>query len=212
MTLESMENTLFLDFILSLPGQPNQHPLTFVIDALDECGNSQTCPDVLKVLTNTAALALWLKIIITSRPEVNIKCFFTGLAGLSHSSYDLATNQKASDDLRTFAQTKFNLVALKWCLAMPWPTESDFHKVISHANGLFIFIKTLVLTLEKCVDPEETLKEALQGSAGTAQYCPLSKELIAKLTGVKPNLVETWVNALSSLLYQDKGANRAICV
>ena len=86
--------------------------------------------------------------------------------------------------------------------------------------------------LEKCADPEEALKETLQGSAGTGleslyglyssilklhsgidafwqmivviittQHCPLSKLPIAKLTGVKPNLVETWVNVLSSLLY-----------
>ena len=34
-------------------------------------------------------------------------------------------------------------------------------------NGLFIFIKTLVLALELYEDPEESLKEALQDSAGT---------------------------------------------
>src|SRR5258706_1594029 len=241
LTTESMEDTLFLDFILSLPGQPNEHPLAFVIDALDECGNNQSRPDVLKALTDAAALAPWLKIIITSRPEADIERFFNGLAGSSHSSYDLATDQKASDDLRTFARSQFGLVALTWCLPAPWPTESDFDKVISRANGLFIFIKTLVLALEKCDDAEETLKETLQGSAGagleslyglyssilkmhsgisgfwrvlvvitTAQYRPLSKESIAKLTGVKPNLVEKWVNALSSLLYRGEGENGAI--
>ena len=243
LTTESMEDTLFLNFIGSLPCQPNEQSLAFVIDALDECGNSRTRPDVLKVLTDAAALAPWLKIIITSRPEADIEHFFTGLASSSHSSYDLANDQKASDDLRTFARTEFDLVATKWCLPTPWPTASDFDKVISRANGLFIFVKTLVLALEKCADPEETLTEALQGSAGTgleslyglyssilkthsgiggfwrmivvittAQYRPLSKEPIAKLTGVKPNLVETWVNALSSLLYRDEGAHGAIRV
>ena len=243
LTTESMEDTLLLDFILSSPGQPNEHPLAFVIDALDECGNSQTRRDVLKALTDAATQAPWLKIIITSRPETDIERFFAGLAGSSHLSYDLAADQKASDDLRTFARSQFDLVASRWCLAMPWPTESDFNKIISRANGLFIFIKTLVRALEKSEDVEETLKEALQGSAGTgleslyglyssilkphsnisgfwrmivvittAQYCPLCKESITKLTGVKPNLVEMWVNALSSLLYRDEGANGAIRV
>ena len=145
--------------------------------------------------------------------------------------------------MRTFARTQFDLVATTWCLPSPWPTKSDFDKVITRANGLFIFIKTLVLALEKCDDAEDTLKEALQGSAGagleslyglyssilkthsstdgfwrvivvitTARYRPLSKESIAMLTGVKPNLVEKWVNALSSLLYRDEGANGAIRV
>ena len=184
-----------------------------------------------------------MEIADVSRPETNIKHFFHGLTSLSYSSYDLDTNQKASDDLRTFTQTQFALVASNWHLPMSWPKESDFNKVISCANGLFIFIKTLVLTLNKCEDAKETLKEALQGSADTGlealyklyssilkthssisgfwqmivvitttQYHPLNNELIAKLMGVKLNLVGKWVNALSSLLYQDKAANGAICV
>jgi hypothetical protein len=243
LTTESMTDTHFLDFILSMPGQPNEHSRAFVIDALDECGNNKSRQDILKALTDAAALAPWLKIIITSRPEVDIERFFHGLTGSSHSSYDLATDTKTSDDLRTFARSQFDLVASQWHLPMPWPEEPDFNKLISRANGLFIFIKTLILALEKCEDAEESLKEALQGSAGTgmeslyglyssilkthsniggfwrmiivittAQYRPLRKETIAKLTGVKPNLVEKWVDAVSSLLYRDEGANGAIRV
>jgi len=58
-------------------------------------------------------------------------------------------------------------VASVWHLDTPWPKESDFDRVISWANGLFIFIKTLVLALERYEDPEESLKEALQDSART---------------------------------------------
>ncbi len=243
LTAESMKDTLFLDFILSMPAQPNEHPLAFVIDALDECGNSKSRPDVLKALADAAALAPWLKIIITSRPEADIERFFDGLTGLSHSSYDLATDQKASDDLRTFARSQFESLASHWHLPTPWPEESDFNRVISRANGLFIFIKTLVLALEQCADPEECLKETLRGSAGTGleslyglyssilkahsnisgfwrmivaittvQYRPLCKEPLAKLTGVKPYLVETFVDSLGSLLYRGEGANGAIRV
>jgi WD40 repeat protein len=243
LTSESMKATHFLDFFLSLPGHPNGHSCAFVIDALDECGNYQSRQDVLKALTDATALAPWFKIIITSRPEADIERFFRGITGSSYSSYDLATDRKASDDLGTFARSQFDLVASNWGLPKSWPEESDFNRVISRANGLFIFIKTLVLALEKCEDAEESLKEALQGSAGTgleslyglyssilkahsnisgfwrmivvittAQYRPLCKEPIAKLTGVKPNLVGKWVNALSSLLYRDEGANGAVRV
>jgi len=243
LTTESMEETHFLDFIRSMPGQPNQHSLAFVIDALDECGNYQSRQDVLKALIDAAALAPWLKIIITSRPEADIERFFRGLTGSSHSSYNLTADQKAGDDLRTFARNQFALVASHWRIRTAWPEESDFNEIISRANGLFIFIKTLTLALEECGDAEESLKEALQGSAGTgleslyglyssilkahskiggfwrmivvittAQYRPLCEEPIAKLTGVKPNIVEKWVDALSSLLYRDEGANGAIRV
>jgi hypothetical protein len=49
----------------------------------------------------------------------------------------------------------------------PWPEEPLLNRVISQANGLFIFVKTLALALQKCGDPEETLKETLEGSAGS---------------------------------------------
>ncbi len=161
-----MKGSLFLDFIRSLPSHP-EHTLVFVIDALDECGDSKSRPRLLKVLTNAVAQASWLKIIITSRTEVDIHHFFDTLTQSSYLPYDLGTDRDASTDLRTFARSQFDLVATRWHLDTPWPEESDFNKVISRANGLFIYVKTLVLALERYEDPEESLKEALQDSAGT---------------------------------------------
>jgi len=166
LTPESLKGTLFLDFIRSLPRHP-KHTLVFVIDALDECGDAKSRPRLLRVLTNAAAQTSWLKIIITSRTEVDIQRFFGTLTQPSYLSYDLATDRDASDDLRTFAQSQFDSVAEVWHLDAPWPKESDFNGVISCAKGLFIYIKTLVLALERGEDPEESLKEALQDSAET---------------------------------------------
>jgi len=166
LTPESMKGALFLEFIRSLPRHP-KHTLVFVIDALDECGNTKSRPGVLRALTDAAAQAPWLKIVITSRPEVDIHRFFNALTRPSYLSYDLATDQEASADLRTFALSQFESVASDWHLQNTWPEESDFNRVISLANGLFIFIKTLVLTFERCEDPKESLKHTLEGSAGT---------------------------------------------
>ena len=242
-----MKGPLFLDFIRSLPCHP-EHTFVFVIDALDKCGDHRSCPGLLKVLTDAAAQTPWLKMIVTSRTEVDIQHFFDNLTQSTYLPYDLATDQAASADLRTFARSQFDLVALVWHLNTPWPEESDFNKVISRASGLFIFIKTLVLALERCQDPEESLKAALQDSAATSleslyelyssilkaqeqivhnnaefqrmigvllassPYRALCDETIAELAGVKPNLVKRWVDALSSLLYQDEAANRGIRV
>jgi len=235
---QSMQNTLFLDLIRSIPRHSNPDTLVVVIDALDECGNAQSRADILKVLIDAAALASWLKIIITSRPEVDIIRSLGTVA-----KYDLGTDQGTTADLRTLAERELHLVASTWNLPKPWPAESLLNRIISRANGLFIFIKTLVLALEKCKDPEEYMNAALQGSASagseslyslysnivkahseiagfwrmivvitTAQYRPLRKETIAELAGVKPNFVETLVDKLSSLLYRDEGVNEAIRV
>jgi hypothetical protein len=165
LTPESMKGSLLLDFIRSLPRHP-ERTLVFVIDALDECGDTRSRPGTLKDLTNAAAQAPWLKIIITSRTEVDIQRSFDTLPPSSYFRYDLATDRDASADLRTFARSEFKLVASKWHLPTPWPEESDFDRVISRANGLFIFIKTLVLALGR-EDPKKSLKAVLQDSAET---------------------------------------------
>ena len=166
LTPESMKGSLFLGFIRSLQSHP-EHTLAFVIDALDECGNAKTRPLLLKALINAASQASWLKIIITSRTEIDIQRFFSTLTQPSHFSFDLATDRDASADLQDFARSQFDSVASVWHFDPPWPKDSDFKRVISRANGLFIFIKTLVLALEHYEDPEESLQEALQDSVGT---------------------------------------------
>jgi hypothetical protein len=242
---ESMKGSLFIDFICSLPHHPDR-TLVFVIDALDECGDPRSRPGLLRDLINATAQAPWLKIIVTSRTEVDIQRFFNTLSRSMYLQYDLATHQDASADLRTFARSQFDLVASVWHLNTPWPKESDFNRVISRANGLFIFIKALALALERCEDPEESLKAALQDSAATgleslyklyssilkaqivhnksqfkrmigvlltsSPYRALCDETIAKLAGVKPNLVKRWVDTLSSLLYRDEASNGGIRV
>jgi len=166
LTSKSMKDSLFLDFIRNLSRHPN-HALVFVIDALDECGDDRSRPGLLRALTEAAAHAPWLKVIITSRPEADIQHFFNASTGPPHLRYDLAEDQDSSTDLQTFARSEFDFVASKWHLAAPWPEESLFNGVISRANGLFIFIKTIILSLKYCKDPEETLKATLQDSAGT---------------------------------------------
>ena len=164
-----MKDSVFLDFICNLPRHP-QHALIFVIDALDECGDNQDRPVLLKVLTEAAAHAPWLKIIVTSRPEDDIQYFFNRVLRKSYSPYDLATDQDAEADLQTFARSQFALVAKMWCLPTPWPDQPLFDEVISRADGLFIFVTTLVLALKQCENLEETLKAALQDSGMKPLY------------------------------------------
>jgi len=166
LTSKSMNDSLFLDLIRNLPRHP-KHALVFVIDALDECGDDQNRPVLLRMMNEAASHAPWLKIILASRPEDEIQDFFNRLPQSSYYRYDLSMDQEARADLQIFARSQFDLVAKKWCLPTPWPEQPVFDGVISRANGLFIFVKTLVLTLRQCEDPEETLRITLQGSAGT---------------------------------------------
>jgi hypothetical protein len=187
LTLESMNSSFFLDLLHNLSRHP-EHTLVFVIDALDESGDRRSRPGILNVLTRAATQAPWLKIIITSRPEIDIQRAFQAL-GQSYSQYDLATDKEATVDLRTFARSQFDVVVLEWHLPAPWPEDADFDRIISLANGLFILIKTLALVFERCEDPKESLKTILQGSASAgleplhALYSSILKAQIAHTSG-----------------------------
>src|SRR5882757_3064510 len=182
LTPDSMKDSLFLDLLDNLPYGPN-NSLVFVIDAFDKCGNNRSHPALLRLLTGAAASASWLKIIITSRPEADIQRVFDGLIRSSYLQYDLAKDQEASHDLRTFAQSEFGLVAQEWDLSPPWPEESLLVKLISRANGLFIFIKTLALALEGSAEPTGFLEAASEeaGDGLKSLYALYSKILNSRI-------------------------------
>jgi len=160
---ESMP-TLFLEFIQTLPRLPKK-TLVFVIDALDECGSAQSRLRVLQDLTNATACAPWLKVIITSRQEVDIQRFFDSPAQLSHLRYGMSADEETTSNLRIFAESRFNRVASIRSLQSPWPEPLLLDRVISRAAGLFIFIETLALALEHCYEPTKLLEATLRDSS-----------------------------------------------
>ena len=162
LTPGSMDHSLLLQLIQKLPRTPKR-TLVFLIDAADECGDALSRPGVLRALTDAAAHARWLKIIITSRPEVDID---GALVTSPHERYDLGTDKEAASDLRIFTQERFKTVALQRRLPSPWPEQSLFDGVISQAGGLFIFIETISRALVQCDDPTEYLKTISHASAG----------------------------------------------
>ena len=195
----SMKHSLLLELIRKLP-RPPKRTLVFVIDAFDECGDTESRPDILRALTDAAVHAPWLKIIITSRPEVDIHRSFDALQSL-HTRYDLATDAQAPSDLRIFAKDRFKKVASKRFLASPWPEQSLFDGVISRAAGLFIFVKTIALVLEQCEDPTGLLKATLQDSEGTGStslyglYSSILKGRIAHSTADFRRMIGTLLAA-----------------
>jgi len=161
---ESMRPTLLLDFIRKLPRVPKK-TLVFVIDALDECGSPESRPRVLQALTDATACAPWLKVIITSRQEVDIQRFFDSPTQLPHLRCDLTADEETTSDLRIFAEYRFNRVASSRSLQSPWPEPLLLDRVIFRAAGLFIFIETLALVLERCHEPTKLLGATLQDSS-----------------------------------------------
>ena len=170
LTLRTMDHSLFPELISEVFCAPT-NTLVFVIDAFDECGDAFSRPAILRALTNAAASARWLKIIITS---TRIEDIDSALLGSSHERYDLGADKEATSDIRLFAQKRFEKVVSTLYLCSPWPEPPLFEKVISRAAGSFIFIETIARNIEECQDPEH-LEQALGDSDGTViDLCSLS--------------------------------------
>jgi len=163
-TPESMRSGVFLELIRNLPRLPKR-TLVFVIDALDECCSPKSRPGVLQAMTDATACAPWLRVIITSRQEVDILRFFDSPIQPSHLRSDLTADEETTSDLRIFAEYRFNRVASSRSLQSPWPEPLLLDRVISRAAGLSIFIETLALALEHCYEPTKLLGATLQDSS-----------------------------------------------
>jgi NACHT domain len=218
------------------------HPLVLVIDALDECGQSSTRRPLLSCLTEACSLVNWLKIVVTSRPERDIKAFFD-----SHhvTSRDLATDDINGQDIRLFTESRMHSVAIGRHLSSDWPGQERIGQIVERARGLFIFVDTLSRFLD-VLNPEPLLVEVLSGTSKEANaelhrlysmaitaraiihtpefhpilrvvvavsaYRPLCADSLAKLTDLKVSTILSWVDELSSLLYQDGAEKNVIRV
>ena len=178
-TTESMQPTIFIESIRKLARLPKK-TLVFVIDALDECGSTQSRSGILNALTEATSHAPWLRVIITSRPEVDIQRFFDGAAQLSHYRYDLITNKETIPDLQNFAEHRFISVASRRCLQSTWLKRLVLDRVVSQAAGLFIFVETLTLAIEHCHEPSKLLGAILQDSSspGSVALCGLYSRIV----------------------------------
>ncbi|CAE6428370.1 unnamed protein product, partial [Rhizoctonia solani] len=107
----------------------------FFIDAIDECGEDDVRQRLLEYFWELSALAPWLRIIISSRPNDDIDGYFSQHPSASSTiiRYDLQT-YPANDDIRVFIQANLTEIANN----DGWPTHS-IDLLCAKAGGLFLW-------------------------------------------------------------------------
>jgi hypothetical protein len=150
---------LLLQHLYSLENRPNI-PLVLVIDALDESGDPRTRAPLLRYFSEICAHIDWVKIVVTSRPEHDISQFSQNLHLVGH---DLAKDDQAHEDIRTFARYRMGSLAKQYHLGGDWPGESRLEQIARRSGGLFMFVETLYQFLDD-PDPELLLTEVLGGT------------------------------------------------
>ncbi|QRV94610.1 hypothetical protein RhiJN_22628 [Ceratobasidium sp. AG-Ba] len=140
---------------------PSETDHVVVVDALDECASVDDRAKLLGYLVRICSLVPTLKIIITSRPDSDIKEFFEGADQTSLQTRDVRSYD-ASGDIsllvnRLFAQSKKSNLLPKGGAAM----------LVERAAGLFIWARTACEFVLRDIDPRKAF-QAILGSAANA--------------------------------------------
>jgi hypothetical protein len=167
-----------------------------VIDALDECDNSESIRTTLLLLSRVEAItSLQLRIFVTSRPELPVELGFKDMSGDLHHDIRLEEAQELSiaHDIRVFYEHEFSKIKKdSWMqhdeLPAEWPAEPDIQSLVTQAIPLFIFAFTVSRYIAE-VDPRgrldlmlrQSLNKSLTGLKGT--YLPILTQVVASGDG-----------------------------
>jgi hypothetical protein len=217
-------------------------PLVLVIDALDECGTHVTREPLLNWLIQACSVVHWLKLVVTSRPEPDIKLMIDNCHAISQ---DLAEDDLKGEDIHLFTERRMDLIARRRHLSHGWPGTQRLSQIVERSRGLFIFVDTLSRLLD-VPKPEPLLIEVLSGKleeanaelhklysaaitsrvtqhtedlylilravVATSACRPLCAVTLAQLIDLEVPTILSWVDELSSILYQDSTERNGIRV
>ncbi|KAG9093275.1 hypothetical protein FS749_014702 [Ceratobasidium sp. UAMH 11750] len=143
-------------------------PYVIVIDALDETKRDESRSLLLTYLRKMCELVPWIRIIVTSRPDDDIKTEFggDGVASLNIADHD------AVDDILTFVRQRMVGIAKKRKIE-EWP-DDKIRRLANCANGLFVWAETACKFIAGGFSPLERLEQVLQVSQSTAESHPLA--------------------------------------
>jgi hypothetical protein len=167
-----------------------------MIDALDECDNSESIRTTLLLLSRVEAItSLRLRISVTSRPELPVELGFKDMSGDLHHDIRLEEAQEMSiaHDIHVFYKHEFAKIKKdRWMdhdeLPAEWPREHDVQSLVNQAIPLFIFAFTVSRYIAE--DPRgrldlmlrQSLNKSLTGLKGT--YLPILTQ-VGKMTNAK---------------------------
>ncbi|KAG9119981.1 hypothetical protein FRC07_004714, partial [Ceratobasidium sp. 392] len=133
-------------------------PFVVVVDALDECGDKDTRRQLLTCLRNLSQVGHRIKVLVTSRPDPDVKGFFEGDDMTWFAEYDVR-RYNAAADIRLYVRNQLNDLARK----EGWP-EGAVDQLAFRADGLFIWARTACRFIVDGLDSFQRLEKVLSGS------------------------------------------------
>ncbi|QRV82711.1 ATP-dependent DNA helicase/nuclease subunit A [Ceratobasidium sp. AG-Ba] len=159
--LQTQLYNFILDLLSSLSSSTQDTHHFIVVDALDEYGPGADRRQLLGFLARMSKLVPWLRVVITSRPDSDIKDIFSRVNRSTFSAVDLHSYD-ASDNIRAFM--RFRLSELVKGRLLP---EGSTDELATAAKGLFIWAHTACEFVLEDLDPTEALDTILRrGQSG----------------------------------------------
>lgn len=131
-----------------------------IVDAIEECEPRDSHKHLLSNLLGMSQLVPWLKVIVTSRPDHDIKEFFDKLPEASLKRVDVR-EYDASEDIYTFLREQLIAKSNDEIVF----DDSTIRLLKECSAGLFIWAETACRFILKGFSPQARLKEVLNNSA-----------------------------------------------
>jgi hypothetical protein len=141
-------------------------PVVIILDALDECADPVSILSPIEAeLSNLPPV---FKILITSRPEMEIKHL---LVSMGSSLYHLLLNhnEEVDNDIHTFIANRLASIAANFGFDPDWPGDDNRRVLVQKSNGLFIWASTAIKFIadRNVENPKRQLRRILDNTAPT---------------------------------------------
>jgi hypothetical protein len=164
---------LLIEPLRNLPA--TEGPVILILDALDECGSAEDRKPLLSLLSSESAhLPSFVRILITSRDEHDIRCAFEGQSHVLIQELNLTSENNTNDILHFFrsrmAEIRSKNISIQ--LAHDWPGDSAIFALNERAAGLFIWASTACRFIDG-YNPRRNLNVVLRGGMSTKAHLAL---------------------------------------
>jgi hypothetical protein len=143
-----------------------------VIDAVDECASEGDITGLLRLMAAPPAdmRAARLRVFITSRPEVPVRCGFrdVGAQRLQHLILHEIEPAAIDRDIRTYFDSRLREIATECGTDAGWPGADAVNKLVEMAGGLFIWAATACRYIHAGSLVDKRLNDILEGHAVAA--------------------------------------------
>jgi len=145
-------------------------PIVIVLDAVDQCGSAKERKKLLDVLTRLPDLPPMLKVLISSRPEKDIRDAFEQIDPKALIQHDLSTGESrrtVRDDIKKYFAAWGERMERRYpdrCKSNDWKKSLDV--LADRADGIFIWASTAQRFIEdeEVYDPKQQLEIVLAGT------------------------------------------------